>query len=68
MGYESIPTHEAEGYWLIGDNGERNNCFSKIQLVGKKKNYYIETKHLLQVKAGHQSFFAAKTNFATSGL
>ena len=41
MGYESIPTHEAEGYWLIGDNGERNNCFSKIQLVGKKD---IETK------------------------
>ena len=60
MGYESI-AHEAKGrmgYWLIGYEGERNNCFSKIQLVGQKN---IETKHLSQVKAGHQSFFAAKT-------
>ena len=54
--------HEAEdrmGYWLIGYEGERNNyCFRKIQLVGQKN---IETKHLSQVKAEHQSFFAAKT-------
>ena len=60
MGYESI-AHEAEGrmdYWLRGYEGERNNCFSKIQLVGQKN---IETKHLWQVKAEHQSFFAAKT-------
>ena len=60
MGYGSI-AHEAEGrmgYWLIGYEGERNNCFSKIQLVGQKN---IETKHLSQVKAGHHSFFAAKT-------
>jgi len=38
MGYESI-AHKAKGrmgYWLIGYEGERNNCFSKIQLVGKK--------------------------------
>ena len=38
MGYESI-AHKAEGrmgYWLRGHEGERNNCFSKIQLVGKK--------------------------------
>ena len=38
MGNESI-AHEAEGrvgYWLRGYEGERNNCFSKIQLVGKK--------------------------------
>ena len=50
MGYGAI-THETEvrmGYWLRGYEGERNNCFSKIQ-------------HLSQVKAGHQSFFAAKT-------
>ena len=50
MGYESI-AHEAEGrmgYWLRGHKGERNNCFSKIQLVGKKN---IETKHLSLVKA-----------------
>ena len=24
------------GYWLRGHEGERNNCFNKIQLVGKK--------------------------------
>ena len=38
MGFESI-AHEAEvrmGYWLRGHEGERNNCFSKIQLVGQK--------------------------------
>ena len=38
MGYESI-AYEAEGrmgYWLRGHEGERNNCFSKIQLVGQK--------------------------------
>ena len=33
MGYDSI-AHEAEG--LRGHEGERNNCFSKIQLVGQK--------------------------------
>ena len=44
---------------------------SIVQLVGKKN---IETKHLSQVKARHQSFFTAKTLqiwralFATSGL
>ena len=39
MGYESI-ANEAEGrigYWLKAHEGERNNCFSKIQLVGPKK-------------------------------
>ena len=38
MGSDSI-THEAEGrmgYRLRGHEGETNNCFSKIQLVGKK--------------------------------
>ena len=56
MGYESI-AHEAEGrmsYWLRGYEGERNNCFSKIQLVGQRN---IETKYLSQVKARNQSFF-----------
>ena len=43
MGSESI-AHEAEE----GHEGERNNCFSKIQLVGQKN---IETKHLSLVKA-----------------
>ena len=38
MGSESI-AHEAEGrmsYKLRGHEGERNNCFSKIQLFGQK--------------------------------
>ena len=46
MGSESI-AYDAEGgmdYWLRNHEGERNNCFSKIQLVGqnidhKKSNY-----------------------------
>ena len=38
MGSESI-AHKAEGwmgYWLRGHEGERNNFFSKIQVVGQK--------------------------------
>ena len=37
MGSESV-AHEAEGIWCFfrGQEGERNNCFSKIQLVGQK--------------------------------
>jgi len=38
MGCES-KTHKAKsqmGYWLRGHEGERNNCFSEIQLVGQK--------------------------------
>ena len=38
MGSESKAT-KAEGwmgYWLRGYEGEGNNCFSKIQLVGQK--------------------------------
>ena len=45
MGSESI-AHEAKGrmgYWLRGHEGERNNCFSKIQLVVKN----IESKKIL---------------------
>ena len=61
MGYESI-AHEAEGrigYWLRGHEGERNNCFSKIQLVGQKN---IETKHLslwsiIEQTHGNMEFF-----------
>ena len=73
MGYESIP-HEAEGrmdYCLRGYEGERNNCFRKIQLVGQQN---IETKHLSQVKARYEFFFTAETLkiwqalFATSCL
>ena len=39
MGSESI-AHEPEGrmgYWRRGHEGERNYCFSNIQLVGQKK-------------------------------
>ena len=32
----------------VAHEGERNNCFSKMQLVGQKN---IETKHLSLVKA-----------------
>ena len=49
MGCESI-AHEAEsqmGYWLTGHESERNNCFSKIQLVGKK---YWGEKNFTQLK------------------
>ena len=64
MGYESI-AHSAfglMGYWLRAYEGERNNCFSKIQLVGQKN---IETKHLSQVKARHQPFLPPNiTNMA----
>ena len=38
MGSESI-AHEVKrqmGFWLKGHEGKRNNCFSKIQLVGQK--------------------------------
>ena len=40
-----------------GHEGERNNCFSKIQLVGEKN---IEITHDFP-KARLQSFFTAKT-------
>ena len=51
MGSESI-AHEAEGrmnYCLRGHEGEKNNCFSKIQLVGlnienKKKKYVVKAR------------------------
>ena len=38
MGSESI-AYEAKGrmdFWLRGNGGERNICFSKIQLAGQK--------------------------------
>jgi len=50
MGSEST-AHEAEGrmgYWRRGHEGERNNCYSQIQLAGQK---IIETKHLALIKA-----------------
>ena len=61
MGSESI-VHEAAGsvgYSVRGHEGERNNCFSEIQLVGPKN---VQTLDLSQVKARLQSFFIAKTS------
>ena len=46
------------GFCLRGHEGERNNCLSKIQLVGQKN---IKTKHLSQAKARLQSSFTVKT-------
>ena len=37
MVYLKIIPRARMGYWLRGYEGERNNCFSKIELVGKKK-------------------------------
>ena len=46
MGSKSIG-YEAKGrmgYWLRGHEGERNNCFTKIQLVGQK--YWEKTTYM----------------------
>ena len=59
MGYESI-AHKAEGrmgYWLRGYEGERNNCFSKIQLVGQKN---IETNIFREWKLDINPFLSPK--------
>ena len=32
----ALETEGRMGYWLKGHEGERNNCFSKIQLIGQK--------------------------------
>ena len=59
------------GYRLRGHEGEKNNCFSEIQLVGQTN---IETKHLSLVKARQNAiqpplFWLSKPAlFATSGL
>ena len=55
----SYPSTRGKAVNRIGQVGlgERNNCFSKIQLVGQKN---IETKHLSQVKARNQSYFTTK--------
>ena len=61
MGSESI-AHEAlgrMGYWLRGQESERNNCVSKIQLVGHKHREKTTlasktrfSRHCLIFKAG----------------
>ena len=47
------------GYWRRGNKGKRNNCFSKIQLVGQKyrdKKLYLAKRDsvtiVLVFKAG----------------
>ena len=62
MGSTSIAMRP-KGYWPRGHEGERNNCFSEIQLVGQK---YRDKTILARLK----SFFAVKKPalFATSGL
>ena len=44
------------GYWLRGHSGERNNCFSRIQLAGQK---YREN-NFSWLKLDFNPFFAAK--------
>ena len=48
MQYLTIIPRARMGSESIAHEGERNNCFSKIQLVGQKN---IEAKHLSLVKA-----------------
>ena len=60
MGSESI-AHEAKGrmgYRLRGNEGERKNCFSKIQLVGQK---YRERKYFSYLKLDFNPFLPPKT-------
>ena len=59
MGSESM-SQEAKGrmgYWIRGLEGERNNCSSKIQLVGQKN---IETNIFHQLKLDFNPFLPPK--------
>ena len=50
MGSDSM-AHEAGGrmgYFFRGHEGDGNNCFSEVQLVGQKN---IEIRHLSLLKA-----------------
>jgi len=60
MGSESI-AHEAEGrmsYWLRGHECERNNCLSKIQLIGQK---YREQTNFSSLKLDFNPFLSPKS-------
>ena len=46
------------GYRLRGHEGERNNCFSKIQLVGQK---YREQNNFSQLKLDFDPFLSPKS-------
>ena len=70
MGSESI-AHKAEdrmGYCLRGHKGERNNCFSEIQLVGQK--YRLEIKQLKLAKRDSAAIVLVSKPalFAANGL
>ena len=74
MGYESI-AHEAEGrmgYRLNSHEGESNNCFSKIQLVGQKKksslNIFRKLKLDFNTLLPQNITNIWRALFATSGL
>ena len=62
--YLTIIPQARMGYESIAHEGERNNCFSKIQLVGKKN---IKTKHLF-ASFYRQNITNMEVLFATSGL
>ena len=58
MGYEPV-AHETEGqihYWIRVYEGERNNCFSKIQQVGQKKKILILNFGKTQFNRHHFGF------------
>ena len=68
-GSESV-AHEAEGrmdYWLRGHEGERNSCFSKIQLVGQKlsRQNNFSRQNTIQPPL---FWFSKPVLFTTSGL
>ena len=69
MGSGSV-AYEAEGqmgYWLRGHEDERNNCFSKIQLVGQK--YRNKTTLASETWFSRHCFWFSKLAlFAASGL
>ena len=65
-----LVAHEAEGrmdYWLRGKEGERNNCFSKIQIVRQK--YRDKTALPSKTRFNRRWFgFQSRRFFVTSGL
>ena len=54
------------GYWLRGHEGERSNCFSKIQLVGQK--YRDKTTLASKRRFNRHCWFSKPALFAISGL
>ena len=59
------------GYWLRGYEGERNNCFSKFQLVGQKNIEIVEKNSEWKLDINpfyRQNISNMAALFATSGL